>query len=191
MGCGYNKIDGFINVDKFDTATPEVVADLEVFPWPFETNSVSEVMFNHALEHMGETTDVFLGIIKELYRVCKPNAVVHINVPHPRHDNFINDPTHVRIITPDVLSLFSKKLNHQWIKAQAANSPLGLYLNVDFELSSVKFTLVEKFLKMLESGDLTVPQINEMVQFQNNIVSEIRMIALVKKEEDNDYNEEK
>ena len=51
----------------------------------------------------GRIRRVFLGMMKELYRICRDGAEIEINVPHPRHDNFIGDPTHVRIITPDTL----------------------------------------------------------------------------------------
>ena len=109
MGCGLNKKEGYTNVDKSAACGPDVELDLEVFPWPFKANEAEEVIFNHSLEHMGETTDVFLGILKELYRICKPRAKIFIFVPHPRHDDFLGDPTHVRVITPQLLSLFSKK----------------------------------------------------------------------------------
>ena len=182
MGCGNNKVPNWINVDKFAECTPDIVGDLEVFPWPFEDNSVSEMLFNHSLEHMGATTDAFLNMMKEIYRVCKDGATIQINVPHPRHDNFINDPTHVRIITPEVISLFSKKLNAEWMKAGAANSTLGIYLNVDFEITRAEFTLEAKYHKELESGELSHERLNDLVRLGNNIISEIRLTVKVIKE---------
>ena len=50
----------------------------------------------HVLEHLGRDTDTFLAIWKELYRVAAPGATVRIVVPHPRHQDFLQDPTHVR-----------------------------------------------------------------------------------------------
>jgi predicted SAM-dependent methyltransferase len=100
MGCGYNKRAGYVNVDVSPTCAPDVVCDLELVPWPWRNDEADEVLFNHSLEHLGQTSKAFLEIIKELYRICKHNARIEINVPHPRRDDFINDPTHVRIITP-------------------------------------------------------------------------------------------
>ena len=37
--------------------------------------------------------------MKELYRISCDQANIHISVPHPRHDDFLADPTHVRPIT--------------------------------------------------------------------------------------------
>ncbi len=132
LGCGQNLLAGYVNVDKH--GSPDVKHDLEVFPWPWATSSVDEVVLNHVLEHLGATADVFIGIMKELYRVCRPEGIVRIAVPHPRHDHFIGDPTHVRVVTPAMLSLFSKANCRRWAEQGAANSPLALYHDVDFAI---------------------------------------------------------
>ena len=170
LGCGFNKKEGFVNVDKFDTCNPDMVADMEVFPWPWDDNSVDEVLFDHSLEHMGQMTDVFLGIIKELYRVCKKDVVVQINVPHPKHDNFISDPTHVRIITPQTLKLFSKVHNKHCVSVGAQDTPLGLYLNVDFEVIDVKMFPVDTYLKLLHENIMSMPEFSEIIIERNNII---------------------
>lgn len=122
MGCGLNKIHGYVNVDKFPHSSPDLLHDLEVCPWPIDSNSASHILFNHSLEHMGQDADTFLNIIKEIYRISQPDTLIQINVPHPRHNDFINDPTHVRIITPDLLNLFSLKKKSSmgiwWIQQQ-------------------------------------------------------------------------
>ena len=76
--------------------------------------------------------------MKELYRVCRDGATIRIVVPHHRHEYFFNDPTHVRAVTADGMTLFSQRLNRQWIEQGISNSPLGLYLGIDFELVEVK-----------------------------------------------------
>lgn len=175
MGCGQNKVPGYINVDKFLECAPDIQMDLEVTPWNFPDNSVDEVLFNHCLEHLGASSDVFFGIMKELYRVCKPNAEIQINVPHPRHDNFIGDPTHVRIITPQVLSLFSKTNNKKWKAMHASNTPLALYLGVDFEVTETKLVPDDFYLANLQSGAITRQAFDRMALTTNNAISEIRM----------------
>ena len=49
-------------------------------------------------------------------KICKKNALIIIKVPHPRHEDFLSDPTHVRPITVLGLSLFDQKLNKEWQK---------------------------------------------------------------------------
>ena len=65
LGCGSKILDGYTNVDKFDYYKPDVVHDLETFPYPFENNSVDEILISHVLEHIGQSPQIFLQIIKE------------------------------------------------------------------------------------------------------------------------------
>jgi predicted SAM-dependent methyltransferase len=124
LGCGKNLREGFVNVDKY--GEPDLLHDLETFPWPWKDSSVQEVLMIHVLEHLGQRVDVYLRIIKELYRICIPDARILIVVPHFRHDSFFDDPTHVRAITPMGLMLFSQDANRTWIERGESNSPLGL-----------------------------------------------------------------
>ena len=182
LGCGHNRLEGYVNVDKQPACMPDELVDLERFPWPYPDNSVDKIVLNHVLEHLGADTETFFRIVKELYRVSKSGAAIHINVPHPRHDNFIGDPTHVRIITPGVLSLFSKRLNREWIEKRAANSPLALYLDVDFELISTELVLDEPWIaKCTVNGVLDTEKADDAVARFNNVASEIRMIIRVLK----------
>jgi hypothetical protein len=134
LGCGSRLVPGYVNVDKF--GEPDLRFDLETFPWPWPDGSVSEVLLTHVLEHLGRDVDTYLRIMRELYRVCRGGAEVRIAVPHFRHDFFWDDPTHVRAITPAGLAMFSKRVNREWQAAGASNTPLALYLDVDFELVS-------------------------------------------------------
>ena len=177
LGCGSNKLEGFVNVDKF--GAPDLQCDLEQFPWPWADGAVHEVVMNHVLEHLGAASDVFIGIVKELYRVCAPGAQIRIAVPHPRHDHFLGDPTHVRVVTPEVLSLFSKKNCERWAEIGAANSPLALYHGVDFETRETRMILDEPYLSDFKSGGLDALELNTLVRSRNNVVKEIRMVLEV------------
>jgi hypothetical protein len=136
-------------------------------------------MLNHVLEHLGKDPDVFINIIKEIYRICKNGALVKINVPHPRHNNFINDPTHVRIVTPELMGLFSKNNCLYWQSVSAANSPLALYHNVDFQMVSATVTLEEKYYTQMQTGEISNSEMQDMLMHHNNIATEYRMVLSV------------
>lgn len=177
LGCGEKRIPGFLNVDKY--GTPEFQWDLEQFPWPWEDNSVDEIQMIHVLEHLGQQTDQFLTIMKELYRVCCNGAKIEIKVPHPRHDDFLNDPTHVRPITMEILDMFSQKSNRQWIEMGASNSLLGMYNGVDFEIADGSLNLDPIWLEKMKREGLSGDQVIAFSKSQNNVIKEIHVILKV------------
>ena len=134
LGCGHDYREGYINVDKYSTSKADQILDLESLPWPWETNSAQEVVLRHILEHIGQSTELYKQIIQELYRVCAPNAIVHIEVPHPFHPDYIGDPTHCRPITAQGLWLFNLDDNRYIIKQEWPSSTLAMYWDVDFNM---------------------------------------------------------
>ena len=175
LGCGQNKKEGYINVDKYNAFQPEVVHDLEVFPWPFEDNSVSEIEMHHSLEHMGESTEVFLKIVQEIYRISKPNCIWRISVPHPRSNGFEGDPSHVRKITPQIMSLFSLKNNEEWQKKGWPNTPFANYLQVDLEVTKITNYLAPHWHEAYQSGSKTIEEIDFAMQSYFNVIDQIQI----------------
>ena len=155
LGCGNRKFPGWVNTDKVAACNPDQVVDLEHLPWPWPDDSVEEVMLSHVLEHLGQATDVYLGLIKELYRVCRDGAKITVIVPHPRHDHFLNDPTHVRAVTEEGLNMFSQASNRKLMALGAANTPLGVYMNVDFAIQNVTYDLDDVWLGKAQRGEVT------------------------------------
>jgi hypothetical protein len=100
-------------------------------------------------------------------------------VPHPRHDNFIGDPTHKRAITIEGLSLFSKKLNQWWIEEVYANSSLGLYLDVDFEIISSNIVPDEPWRTRLLEKEITQDDFLKASKQFNNVIKELSIILKV------------
>lgn len=177
LGCGPNKLPGYVNVDKQGEA--DLRHDLEQFPWPWASNTVDEVLASHVLEHLGHTPGVFIGVMKELYRVCRGGAHVRIIVPHPRHDDFLSDPTHVRPVTPMTLALFSRRQNMKWVEKNGSNTTLALYHGVDFETRKVVMVLAEPYRGDFEAGRITQKEIDQLVLQRNNVVREIRFVLEV------------
>ena len=164
LGCGFNKIEGFINVDMFKECEPDLLHNLEIFPYPFKDDSVSEILLNHSLEHLGQQPVVFIKIMQELYRISKNESLININVPHPNHDNFISDPTHVRAITPMTLQLFDLELNRHWQNIKAANSPLAIYSKVNFKLIENNIIVDDYYMNKVSNEEITINELNELIK---------------------------
>jgi len=75
LGCGKDKLSGFIGVDAY--GSPDVCWDLEVFPYPWDDDSVDGIEMRHVLEHIGPWWDAF----SECARILKPGGFLHIHVP--------------------------------------------------------------------------------------------------------------
>lgn len=176
LGCGRNPKRGWINVDKAHAAAADQVVDLETLPWPWADNSVDAILLHHVLEHLGQRTETFLGIVKELYRVSKPGAEITIVVPHPRSDDFVNDPTHVRAVTPAALRLFDQGVNREWEAAGHPNTPLGVYLGVDFRIKTLNFSPDEPWLSRFNSGEIDRNGLAEAERSFSNVIKEITIV---------------
>lgn len=181
MGCGLNKFPGYINVDGTPAAEPDEVWDLERTPWPWADDCAEEALFIHSLEHMGQDPKVFLALMTELYRILRPGGVAVIHVPHPRHDNFLGDPTHVRPVTPQLLRLFDRRLNESWRKDGLSNTPLALYTGTDFYLAESRVILDPAVDAEVKAGRLSMEEAQVRVRERFNIASEYRFRLVARK----------
>ena len=178
LGSSHKLLPDYINVDLEPLSGAEVIHDLNVAPWPFEDNSVSEINMSHILEHLGETVAQFRTVMQEMYRVCCDGAVIHIAVPSVWCNNFVSDPTHVRPITHDLLILFSKKACAD-LKAQgAANTPLAVYWQVDYEI-----TRSNVLIDPLYHDYINQPGFDEMMRSKLNIIVELQFDLRVVKDD--------
>ncbi len=78
LGCGERKKSGYVNVDWKPGLAPEVLHDLNIFPYPFSDNFADLIEADHILEHL----DKPFFIMKELHRILKPGGSLKIKVPH-------------------------------------------------------------------------------------------------------------
>ena len=92
IGCGLRKREGYLGVDIIKVEEVDVIAKAENLP--FKDNSIDAIYTRHTLEHV----DDFEKAVKEMWRVCKPNAIIEVIVPfwahhaahHPLHKWFFN-----------------------------------------------------------------------------------------------------
>ena len=184
LGCGKDYLDDWVNVDFYDDSTCDIKHDLEVFPWPWEDNSVSEIRIIHTLEHLGADWKVYIKILQEMYRVCEDDAHIQVDVPSPWHWNYISDPTHVRPVTPDGLNLFSKEHCQKCIDEGISETPFAMIYDVDLRPHDVEWKFDQLWQGKIDRGEIHRSQIEEIHANYRNVVTEFKIpLAVVKSEE--------
>jgi len=91
VGCGRQQFrPNVVRLDKSSEVKPDVVWDLDKFPYPFNDSSFSNIECFDVIEHL---TDI-AKTLEELYRILKPNGLLKITTPHFSCSNSFVDPTH-------------------------------------------------------------------------------------------------
>jgi predicted SAM-dependent methyltransferase len=178
LGCGFNKLKEYTNVDKDKICNPDLIFDCEKH-WPLDDSVVEELVLFHAMEHMGETFEQFVFLLKEMYRVSNDGCLWKITVPHYNSDVFHIDPTHVRKIHPMTMRMFDQEDNVKDIKNGGHYTKLGLMYNIDIEVIKEIFYLSEPW--NTDSATLNSEKINFAGRHYNNVGSDIYIECKVHK----------
>lgn len=80
IGCGNRKVPGSIGIDFNENLSPDVVHDLNQFPYPFQDNEFDEV---HIISTLFLLDNPVL-VMEEVYRICKKHAKVVVVQPYFR-----------------------------------------------------------------------------------------------------------
>lgn len=78
IGCGTNVLPGWMNIDRVARA-PGVLTDIDPTALPFPDASVTAVLAEHMLEHLGFAEERMVW--RELARVLRPGGELVIEVP--------------------------------------------------------------------------------------------------------------
>lgn len=129
LGCGEFKKEGYVNLDWQPTTKPDVLHDLNVFPYPFDGDVFDLIEADHVLEHLDKPFEV----MKELHRIAKKGAKVIIKVPH--FSRGFTHPEHKRGFDITFPLYFDSSFK-------------GGYQGVEFGLKNLRLTwFAQKYLK--------------------------------------------
>ena len=78
LGSAGHQAPEAVTLDIDPAHHPDVVHDLNVFPYPFQDNQFAEIVCHHVLEHLNDLPPA----MRELHRICAPDGVIRIEVPH-------------------------------------------------------------------------------------------------------------
>jgi len=131
LACGNCKRDGFVGVDKVQTSQAEIIHDLNVYPYPWNDDSVDEINCSHFI---GQVADI-IKFMDECYRILKPNAKMTVSAPYYTSIRAWQDPTHKRTISEATFLYFDKdwraanKLDHYPVKCNFKGEKMALFFN--------------------------------------------------------------
>lgn len=181
LGCGFDKHKGFLNVDVSPEVNPDQIANLNQFPWPWADNEFDHVVASHILEHLGETSEDFVKIISEMYRISKPGAIWEISLPHWRCDTALDDPTHKRLITQGMFTLFNQPKCYNAIKQYNRQELLCFDSGVDLEICDVQFEFLDHWKQKLNNKEITQDELYYALNTFNNVAVEMKVLLQVHK----------
>lgn len=127
IGCGKNKKQGYIGVDRIKFDGVDVVLDIGKDGWPWEDESVDGVYSSHVVEHLDSNERVHF--VNELYRVLKKGCQAQIITPHWASCRAYGDLTHK---WPPVSEFWFYYLSKAW---REQNAPHNDMYSCDFEVT--------------------------------------------------------
>src|SRR6266498_4535138 len=91
VGCGRRKPEAdMVRLDISPEVNPDVVWDLNEYPYPFEDSAFSEIECLDVIEHLADIPKT----LQEFHRILEPDALIKITTPHFSCANSFVDPTH-------------------------------------------------------------------------------------------------
>jgi len=105
VGCGkQEKQPDLIRLDISERVEPDLVWNLEQYPYPFEDSKFSTIECFDVIEHLQDIPKV----MEEFHRILEPGGIVKVTTPHFSCANSYIDPTHKYHLSYFSLDYFCK-----------------------------------------------------------------------------------
>ena len=107
LGCGYDHIDGYVNIDNREEVKPDVVCDV-IDGLPYEDSTVDYVRAHDFLEHI--PLGLTVPVVTEIWRVLKPGGTLESLTPDAENgQGAFQDPHHLSFWVENSWLYFSDK----------------------------------------------------------------------------------
>lgn len=123
LGCGMKPIDGYINHDiNFHHDFIDTCWDCNVYPYPWLSESVSEIRAWDLIEHLNYPE----RFIEECYRILKVGGLLQMRTPTETSPTKWRDITHRRVFHVDSFDYYDNKTQ--------LGKDFGFYSNAKFDI---------------------------------------------------------
>ena len=99
LGCGSDKQEGFLGVDKLDIPGVDIIQDPEQYPWVFPDECAELVIAPNLVERINPAGNGFIKFMDEVWRVLIPGGKFMIATPYAGSPLWWRDPTHCNACT--------------------------------------------------------------------------------------------
>jgi SAM-dependent methyltransferase len=90
LGCGNRKLDDHVNVDLSPSVQPDLLWDLNRFPYPLPHDHFEHIRAFDVVEHLQDIP----AFIAHVHQLLAPGGTIEITTPHYSCANSYTDPTH-------------------------------------------------------------------------------------------------
>ena len=104
VGCGINKKQGAIGIDRNPASRADVICELDQFPYPFRDSAFDGLQAVHVIEHVSDV----IRSMEEFHRLVRAGGEVFIVTPHYTDFSSFCDPTHRWHLNSFSLALFRR-----------------------------------------------------------------------------------
>ncbi len=127
LACGVNKKENFTGIDRNKEIKPDIIHNLDTYPWPFEDQSCFELHCNHFVEHVHSLNK----FMEECHRILVPKGLLVISAPYYTSFEASMNPDHKRVINEKTFLFF----NQEYIK----KSKVEFDTHANFKVEGVKY----------------------------------------------------
>ena len=178
IGSGHYKYKDCVNIDVEPKSRPDKIMDVTK-TWDYDDNSVDLIRAYQVMEHF--VYHDWVSVLKEMYRCCRDGALIAIEIPDPRHEEYFGDPDHKIAIVPSAYMMLDKEVCHKCVADNSGNTPFALYNDVDFKMIYHEIVWDYDTLDFLGKKYAEEEEKNMLAKIYNNIICKHRMIFKVKK----------
>ena len=137
------KKPGVFTIDVNSGVEPDILHDLDSFPWPVANATYDAVIMLSVIEHLGYPVKTF----EECHRILKPGGKIYLLTPHFSDSGSFIDPTHKWH--------FSARSFDYFVSGTPLQKEYGFY-------SSVRFKITRRLISLKGLTD-KIPFIQKMV----------------------------
>lgn len=166
LGCGLERYEDCINVDKEEILQPDVVFDLNEKKWPWKDDEFSFISAKNILQYLNNPEDT----IKEMYRISENGALWEIKVPDSAAYTSDSQIHFNRKFNLEFFENFDQRklMDNKIVKGYIDN--LFAYKEkIDLEIVDVSFEYHPEIIRKINSGVIQLEHVMEMQRTLRNI----------------------